>query len=184
LGGLIPRRRLMDTRAALLTGKGIDHHVGRADQTILHRGRRLDRQPFRHQRFIEATATLGEHCREPTMVRGSIHLDRCEPTGRQHGEVGPQPATDLVIRAGQRMFQEFPRPSHPGRDGRTSPRGGCRQTLGARAVHGCDQGRPRKGIGPLANGRRLGDDVGHLQARASARQPMLEIASERHGRLS
>ena len=182
--GLIPRRRIIDTLAALLTGKGIDHHVGRADQTVLHRGRRLDRQPCRHQRFIEATAKLGEHFREHTMVLGSIHLDRGDPTGIHHGEVGPQPATDLFIGAGQLMLQELQRPSHPGRDGRTSPRGGLRKTLGERAVHGCDQGRPRNGIGPLANGMRLGDEVCHLQARASARQPMLEISSERHGRLS
>jgi hypothetical protein len=182
--GLLQRRRIIDTLAALLTGKGIDHHVGRADQTVRHRGRRLDRQQCRHQRFIEATAKLGEHCREHTMLLGSIPLDRCDPTGRHHGEVGPQPATELFIGAGQRLVQELQRQSHPGRDGRTSPRGGLRKTLGARAVHGCDQGRPRKGLGPWANGMRLGDDVCHLQARASARQPMLEISSERHGRLS
>jgi hypothetical protein len=94
---LIPRRCIIDTRAALLTGTGIDHHVGRADQTVLHGGGRLDRQQFLHQRCIEATAKLGEHFGEHNMVLGSIHLDLCDPTGIHHGEVRPQPATDLFI---------------------------------------------------------------------------------------
>ena len=106
---LIQRGRVIDALAALLAGKGVDHQVRRADQTVLHRGRRLDRQQFRHQRFIEATAKLGEHVREHKMVLGSIHLDRCDPTGIHHGEVGSQPATDLYIGASQLMFQEFQR---------------------------------------------------------------------------
>jgi hypothetical protein len=184
LGGLIPRRRIIDTLAALRTGTGIDHPVGRADQTVLPRGRRRDRQQCRQHRVIEAMAKWGEPFREHTMVLGSIHWDRWDPTGIPHGEVGPQPATDRCIGAGQRLFQERQRHSHPGRDGRTSPRGGFRNTLGERAVHGCDQGRPRKRSSPLAKGMRRGAEVCHLQARASARQPMLERSSERHGRLS
>lgn len=100
----------MATLAALLTGKGIAHHVGRADQTVLHRGRRLERQPCRPQRFIEATTQLGEPFRKHNMVLGSIHVHRGDPTGIPHGEVGPHPATDLFICAGQLMCQELQRP--------------------------------------------------------------------------
>ena len=42
---------------------------------VLHRGRRLDRQQFLHQRLIETTAKLGEHFREHKMLLGAIHLD-------------------------------------------------------------------------------------------------------------
>jgi hypothetical protein len=74
------------------------------------------------------------------------------------------------------MFEKFQRQDHPGRDGRTSTRGGFGKPLGERALHGGDQGRPRKGLGPLANGVRFGDEVCHLQTRSAARQPMLEVA--------
>jgi hypothetical protein len=69
----------------------------RADQTVLHRGRRLDRQQFLHQWGIEATAKVGEPFREHNMRSGAIHLDRSDPTGIHHGHVRPQPATDLLV---------------------------------------------------------------------------------------
>jgi hypothetical protein len=166
----------MDTLAARRTGNGIDHHVGRADQTVRHGAGCLDRQQFRHHRCIEATAKRGEHFWEHTMVLGSIDLDRGDPTGIPHGQVGPHPATELFSGAGQRMFQEFSRQYHPGRDGRPSPRGGLRKTLGERAVYGGDQGCPGKRLGPWANGMRVGDELCHLQARSSARQPRLKVA--------
>jgi hypothetical protein len=50
------------------------------------------------------------------------------------------------------------------------------------AAHGRDPCPPRQGIRPLAAGRRFGDEVCPLQARSSARQPLREVASERHGR--
>ena len=174
----------MDAWAALRAGKRVDHQVRRADQPVLHRARRLERQPFLHQRRIDTTAELGEHFWPHNMRLGAIHLDLADPTGLHHREVGPQPATDLLIGAGSRLFQEFQRPSHPGRDGRTSPRGKSGKAPGARAVHGRHQGRPRKRVSPLANGRRCGNKVCDLEARSTAGQPMLAGSSERHDRLS
>jgi hypothetical protein len=43
---------------------------------------------------------------------------------------------------------------------------------------------PRNHVGPLTNGRRYGDEVGHLEARSPSGQPMLEGASELPGRLA
>jgi hypothetical protein len=105
--GLVQRGRIVDAWAARLTGQGVDHHVGRADEPSLHRGRRVDRQPFLHQRLIEATAELGEPCREHNMRLGAIPLDLGDPTGIHHRQVGPQAATNLCIGAGPCMFQEF-----------------------------------------------------------------------------
>jgi hypothetical protein len=79
----------MDAWASLLTRKGVDHHMRRAHQTILHRGRRLDREPFLHQRGIETAAKSGEYRWEHTMSLGAIHLDRSDPKGVHHGHVGP-----------------------------------------------------------------------------------------------
>jgi hypothetical protein len=95
--GLIQGRRIIDALAPLLTRKGVDHQVRRADQTVLHRGRRLDRQEFLHQWGIETTANVGEHFREHNMLLGAIHLDLADPTGIHHGHVRPQSATDLFI---------------------------------------------------------------------------------------
>jgi len=100
----------MDAWAALRTGTGVDPQGRRADPPVRHRGRGLDRQAFLPQRGIEPTATLGEHCWQHNMRRDSIHLDRGAPADIHHGQVGPQPATDLCIGAGPRMFQEFHRP--------------------------------------------------------------------------
>ena len=167
-GGLIPRGRSIDAWATLCTGKGVDHSVGRAHQPVLHRGRRLDRQPFLHQWCIQAAAKLGEHFWKYKMCLGAIHLDRSDPTAIHHRQVGSQPATNLCIRAGQLLFQEFQRQPHSRRDGRASPRGGFGEAPGERAVHGRDQGRPRERVGPLAEGMRFGDKVWHLEAHATS----------------
>jgi hypothetical protein len=47
--------------------------------------------------------------REHDRRLGAIHLDRRDPTGVHHGQVGSQPGTDLCIGAAQRMLPEFPR---------------------------------------------------------------------------
>jgi hypothetical protein len=107
--GLIQRGRVIDAWAPLLTGKGIDHQVRRADQSVLHRSRRLDRQQFRHQGLIEPTAKLGQPFRQHKVLLGAIHLDLPDPTGIHHGQVRPQPDTDLLVGTGQLMFEEFQR---------------------------------------------------------------------------
>jgi hypothetical protein len=118
------------------------------------------------------------------MLLGAIHLDLADPTAIHHRQVGAQSALALCIGASQLMFQEFQRPHHVRRDGRASTRGVCGAALGARVVHGRDQGRSRTRLGPWAEGRRFGDEVCPLEARSPSGQPMLEVSSERPGRLS
>ena len=89
--GLIQCRGIIDALAALLTGKGVDHQVRRADQPGLHRGRRLDRQQFLHQWCIQAAAKVGEHFREHNMRLGTIDLDLSDPTG------SPSPPSRFAI---------------------------------------------------------------------------------------
>jgi hypothetical protein len=184
LGGLIPRRRLIDARAAVLTGTGVDPHVRRADHTVLPRGRRLDRQPVRQQRLVEPTANVGEHVRTHAMRLGAIHPDRCDPTGIQPGQVGPSPAPDRLVGPGQLWLPSRQRPQHARRDGRPSTRAKCGEALGERAGDGRAHGRPRQRLGPWADGMRFRDAVCLLHARSTSSQPMLEVASERHRRPS
>jgi hypothetical protein len=103
----------MNPLAPLLTRQGVDDQVRWADQACLHRGRRLDGQPFLHQRRRETAATLGKYLGEHTMHLGAIHLDLSDPTGIHHGHVGPQPTTALFIGTGPLMFQELQRSQHP-----------------------------------------------------------------------
>jgi len=99
----------MHAVAALLTGKGVDHQVRGADQTVLLRGGRVDREQCLHQRGIEPTAKLGEHFWQHNMLLDSIHLDLGDPAGIHHRPVGPHPATALLIGAGPLMCEEFQR---------------------------------------------------------------------------
>ena len=99
----------MDALAALLTGKGVDHQVRRADQPVLHRRRRLDRQEFLHQWGVQTAAKLHQHCRAHKMLLGTSPLALSDSAGIHHRQVGPHPATDLLSGAGQRMFEEFQR---------------------------------------------------------------------------
>ena len=80
---------IIDPLAALLTGTGVDHQVCRAHQPVRHRHCGLDGQPFRHQGRIQTAANVGEHLRKHNMRLGAIDLDRSDPTGRHHREVGP-----------------------------------------------------------------------------------------------
>ena len=107
--GFIQRGRVIHALAALLTGKGVDHEVRGADQTVLHRGGRLDREQFLHQWGVQTAAKLRKHFWEHKMLLGTIHLDLSDPAGIHHRQVGPHPATDLLIGAGQLMFEEFQR---------------------------------------------------------------------------
>jgi hypothetical protein len=184
LGGLRPRGRLVDAWAARRTGNAVDHQVRRADQPVLHRARRLERPPFLPQRRIDTTATLGEHGRAHNMCLGALHVDLADPTRLPHREVGPESATDLCLGAGQLMVEECQRPDHSCRDGRTSPRRGGGEALGARAVHGGDQGRPRQRLGSWAKRRRVRDEVCHWETWSPSGQPRLEVAEELPGRLS
>jgi hypothetical protein len=174
----------MDALAARRTGNGVDHPGRRAAQPVRQRGRRLDRQEFRPQGRVQTAPTVGQHVWPHHMRLGAIPLDRGEPTGIPHGQVGSHPATERCSGAGQLLVPAFQRQYHPCRDGRTSTGRGCRKTVGARAVHGRPQERPRQRLGPLAKGVRVGDEVCHLKARSSARQPRLEVASARHRWLS
>jgi hypothetical protein len=100
----------MDAWAARLTGNGVHHEVRRADQPVLHRGCGLERPPFLPQRRVETAANLGEPFWQHNMRLGTIHLDRSDPTGRHHGQVGPEAATPLCVGTGQRMFEQCQRP--------------------------------------------------------------------------
>ena len=132
----------MHAWAALLTGTGVDHEVRGADQTVLHRGGRLDRQQCLHPWGVQTAAKLRQHFREHNLRLGTIHVDLADPAGRHPRQVGPHPATDRLLGAGQLMGEECPRSSHPCRDGRTSTGRGLRPPLGEPAVSGRDQCPP------------------------------------------
>jgi hypothetical protein len=95
------------------------------------------------------------------MPLGPIGLDLRDPAGIHHGQVGAQLAADLLIGTVQLMFEEFQGQQHPRRHWRLSPccRGG--KALREAAVHGGNQRRPRKRVGPLPDRMGLRDEVGH-----------------------
>ena len=107
--GFIPRGRGIHAWAALLTGTGVDHEVRGADPTVLPRGGRLDREPCLQPWGVQTAAKLRQHFWEHNMRLGTIPLDLSDPAGLPHRQVGPHPATDLLIGAGQRMCEEFQR---------------------------------------------------------------------------
>jgi hypothetical protein len=145
-------RGIINTLAPRLTRKGIDDHVRRADKTVLHGTGGLDREQFLHQWRLQTAAKVGEDFREHKMLLRAIHLDLSDPAGVHHRQVGPQPATDLFVRAGQLMFQQLQRQQDPRRDGWPSTRGGFGEALGERAIKGCDPGPPRETCRPIGGG--------------------------------
>jgi hypothetical protein len=166
----------MDALAPLLPGKGVDHQGGRTHQTLLHGTGGLDREPLLQQWRIQTAANVGEACWEPKRLLGAIPLDLPAPPGRPHRQVGPPSAPELCVGAGHFRVQPRQGPPDSRRERRPSPCGGFGEALGERAVPGGDQGCPRNRLGPWAHGRRVGDELCHLQARSSARQPRLKVA--------
>jgi len=57
---LIQRCGIGDALAALLTRKGIDDEMGRADETCIHGGGGLDGNELIHQRFVDTAAKLAQ----------------------------------------------------------------------------------------------------------------------------
>jgi hypothetical protein len=50
------------------------------------------------------------------MLLGSIHLDLRDPSGIHYGQVGSQPATDLLVGTGRLLCQSLQRQQHLLRD--------------------------------------------------------------------
>jgi len=91
--------------AALLAGKGIHHQVRWTHHALLDRRRGLDGQQLLEQRFIEATAELGQQLGEHKVFLRAIHLHLPNPARIHHRQVGPQLATDLFIGTVQFMLE-------------------------------------------------------------------------------
>jgi hypothetical protein len=91
--------------AALLAGKGIDHHMRRTHHALLHRCCGLHCQQLRQQGFVEPTAELGQQFRQHEVLLGAIDLHLPNPTRIHDGEVGPELATDLFIGTMQLMLE-------------------------------------------------------------------------------
>ena len=170
--------------AARRTGTGVDPQGRRADHPVLPRGRRLERQPFLPEGRGPTAANVGEPFWPHNRPLGASPRDRAAPTGRPHRHVRPPPATDLLIGASPCMGQQFAGQDPPCGHGWPATRGASGKAPGARAVHGCHQGRPRARLGPWAKRLRCGHAVSPLQACSTSGQPGLEVSSERHERLS
>jgi hypothetical protein len=174
----------MDAWAPRLAGTGVDHQVRRADQPLLHRGRRLDRQQFLHQWRIQTAAKLAEHFREHEMRLDAIRLDLRDPTGSPSRR--GRSATDYRSARQNRSTPASvtPRPTRPVSRPADAHAWWVWESAGRMSRPRPRPRPPMKSISPLADRMRVGDEVGHLEARSPARQPMLEVSSERHRRLS
>jgi len=87
----------------VLTGAGSDHQVRRAHPARCPGGGSLEREEFVPHGSGAAAAELGQPLGEHAMPWGALDLHLPHPARVPHGQVGAQWATDLFLRAVQRM---------------------------------------------------------------------------------
>ena len=181
---LVESRSIGDPLAALFNRKGIDEEVRRADQPLLHSGRRLDGQQFVHQDFIKALAKLGQGFGQDKMLRSAVPLDSFDATGVHDGQVRAPAVTDGVVGSAYLRFEQLQRQQHPGRDRETPTGGVFGKALGKAAVDSGYAGCPGQGLGPLPQGMGVWHEISNLEVRTGASQPILEVAEEPPRQLS
>lgn len=173
---LVPCGGVGDPLAALCRGTGIDAQGRRADKALGHSGRGRDGQPRIEQRLVEPTAKVGARFRPDNMRLRAVALDVCEATGIHDCQVGTPPLTDGFIRGAHFVFESRQGEPHPRRHRTATAVGALGETAGNTSLDGLDHRGPRKRLGPWADGRGLGDDVGNLEAGTIAAEPMLHVA--------
>ena len=181
---LIQRCGIGDALAALLTRKGIDDELGRADETCIHGSGGLDGNELIHQRFVYTAATLAQRLGEHKVRLRRIDLRVSEATGIHDGKVGPQAMTARLLGSPQFMLQQLQSEQDAKGNGPSATRGFFRKPCGEALRDGAAQRRPGKGIRPLPDGVALRHKVGDVQTWASTTQPMLQIANKAHRGLS
>ena len=164
--------------AALCRGTGIDAQGRRADKALGHSGRGLDGQPRIEQRLVEPTAKLGARFRPDNMRLRAVALDVCEATGIHDCQVGTPPLTDGFIRGAHFVFESRQGEPHPRRHRTATAVGALGKTAATLRSMASTIGAPER-LGPWADGRGLGDDVGNLEAGTIAAEPMLRWRKKR-----
>ena len=180
---LIQRCGIGDALAALLTRKGSDDEMGRADETCIHGGG-LDGHELIPQRFVDTAATLAQRLGEHKVRLRRIDRIVSEATGIHDGKVGPQSMTDRLIGGTQCMLQQLQSEQDAKGNGPSATRGFFRKPCGETLLDGADQRRPGKGIRPLPDGVALRHKVGDVQMWVGTTQPMLQRANKAHRGLS
>jgi len=181
---LIQRCGIGDALAALLTRKGSDDEMGRADETCIHGGGGLDGNELIPQRFVDTAATLAQRLGEHKVRLRRIDRIVSEATGIHDDTVGPQSMTDRLIGGTQCMLQQLQSEQDAKGNGPSATRGFFRKPCGETLLDGADQRRPGKGIRPLPDGVALRHKVGDVQMWVGTTQPMLQRANKAHRGLS
>ncbi len=178
------RRGIGDALAALLTRKGIDDEMGRADQTFIHGGGGLAGHELLPQRFVSTAAKLAQRLGEPKVRWRGIARIRSQATGVHHGNVRAQALTERFIRGAPCMLEHLQSQQDADGHGPSATPGACGETFLNTVLDGAHQSRPGKGIGPATNGMCIRNKVCHLQGCSGAAQPMLKGANKAHRGLS
>ena len=105
--GLVQCRGIGDPLTALLRGKGIDQQMRRADESLRHRSRGLNRHEFIQPLLVEAAAELGQCLGQDEMGLCAVRLDLAQATGIHHRDVGAHTLTHVFIGLPQLVFEEF-----------------------------------------------------------------------------
>src|SRR5215471_761929 len=112
-------------------------------------------------------------------------MDLTESTGVHHRHISAQALADIFIGGTQFVFEQFQSEQHPGRHRGPAPLGALfGEALGKAVLHSLNQGLPRKGVSPQADGVCFWDELGGQKLRTASDQPMLQVTQDTHKWLS
>jgi hypothetical protein len=177
---LVKRGGVGDPLAPLLSGKGIDEQMRRADQPRRHGSGGLDGQQFIDQGLVEPAAKLGQRFGQHKVCLRAVEVDVFDATGIHHRQVGTQPLADGSVGGAHFVFEQLQRQQQACWNRPTTTRRAVGETPGNAFVDGLDHLSPGKRIAPWADGIGFGDDVGNPQACSATAEPMLKVAYQTH----
>jgi hypothetical protein len=126
-------RGISDPLATLFGGEGIDEHMRRADQALVHGRHGLDGQPFIDQGLVETAAKLGQGFGQHKMGLRTVESNVFYTTGRHDRHLGTQPLTDGFIGGTHFVFEHLQSQQHTHGNGAAT----AGRTLGNRLVKLC-----------------------------------------------
>jgi hypothetical protein len=169
-------RGISDPLATLFGGEGIDEHMRRADQALVHGRHGLDGQPFIDQGLVVTAAKLGQGFGQHKMGLRTVESNVFYTTGRHDRHLGTQPLTDGFIGGTHFVFEHLQSQQHTHGNGAATAGRTLGKTPGKALLDGLDHIGPRKRIDPLTDGTGFGNDVGNPQVGTATAEPMLKVA--------
>jgi hypothetical protein len=181
---LIQGGGLGDPWAPWCTWEGIDDERGGADQTFVHRRRRLESAQLLHEGLVNAATKLAARLGSHRVGWRGIDLRVSEAPGIPDGNVGATAMADILIGGAQFMLEPLQGEQDAYGNGTSATGGGGGEPLLTTWLDGAHHCRPGKGLSPLTEGMRRGHPVGDVQSCSRTAQPMLKTVHKAHRGLS